>query len=104
MAIDYDHLRQYTGGDQALEAEVLGLFLETGRGALAEMRGSLDGPGWKPAAHRLKGAALAVGAWSLAELARRAEEAELTTAERADLLSDLETGLSAIQAAVQCSG
>jgi HPt (histidine-containing phosphotransfer) domain-containing protein len=73
-AIDLAHLSRQTGGDRALERELLTLF--SGQCSLhlrtihagADLRERMD------AAHTLKGAARAVGAWRVAEAAGRVEE------------------------------
>lgn len=71
--IDLVHLAGQTMGDKTLEIEVLQLFASQARRALQEMT---EG---KPAdviaaAHRLKGAASAVGAFIVADAAFRLEE------------------------------
>jgi HPt (histidine-containing phosphotransfer) domain-containing protein len=72
--LDAAHLARQTFGDRALEREVLSLFEEQcGRlfPILAEPGGA---PGRADAAHTLKGAARAVGAWRVAERAEALEE------------------------------
>jgi HPt (histidine-containing phosphotransfer) domain-containing protein len=70
---DRDHLRQYTGGDAALERELIGLFL----GHFAPVRSQLDAApsaqDWKFAAHTLKGSARSIGAPHVAALAEKLE-------------------------------
>jgi HPt (histidine-containing phosphotransfer) domain-containing protein len=71
--IDLAHLRRFTLGDEALEQEILGLFiaqLPVTIQALKEARTDRD---WLIAAHTLKGSARAVGAWRLARIAELAE-------------------------------
>ena len=71
--LDRDHLARYTLGDEALEQEVLGLFIGQMPETLARLRSS-DEPGlWLRAAHTIKGSARVVGAWHLAGVAARAE-------------------------------
>lgn len=71
--IDLAHLANQTMGDQSLEAEVLRLFARQARLAMAEMtNGDTDRRG--QAAHRLKGAALAVGATYVADAAAAVED------------------------------
>lgn len=88
--IDFDHLDQYTLGDRALQSELLHLFqaqLDTQSGELAQCS---DARRWKQAAHTLKGAARAVGAWQVAGVAEKLEELDFEQrAERLDLLEDL---------------
>ena len=94
--VDLDHLAQYTGGDAKLNAEVLGLFvrqcaeslaqLQTLRGVPAELRT------WHDTLHRLKGSAMGVGAFALAEEIASAEtiDPEAAPAEAAAALEHLE--------------
>ncbi|WP_342642336.1 Hpt domain-containing protein [Rhodoligotrophos ferricapiens] len=89
MTIDFNHLQQYTAGDRHLEAEVLGLFVETARSALSTLKSTCSGEEWRMVAHKLKGSALAVGAWDLAEISRRAEMAGPTAPGVQDLLREL---------------
>lgn len=71
--IDLVHLAAQTAGDKSLEAEVLQVFARQARGALHELAAA-DDAGIKATAHRLKGAASAVGAFNVAELAGALEE------------------------------
>ena len=74
MAIDFDHLRQYTGDDDALVAEVLGMFAEQTRMWMRALDPSAEDATWSAAAHALKGSAKTIGAAELGELCGRAEE------------------------------
>ncbi len=74
--VDLAHLGRYTMGDAALEMELLGMF----DGQLADIASALERAGedeeaWRLAAHTLKGAARAIGAFALAETAQALEEA-----------------------------
>ncbi|MCC6779341.1 MAG: Hpt domain-containing protein [Hyphomicrobiales bacterium] len=71
-AIDLPHLRRMTLGERSLEAEVLALFNRQAGMLLARMR---SGPPAAVAAcaHTLKGAALGVGAWCVADACRAVE-------------------------------
>jgi HPt (histidine-containing phosphotransfer) domain-containing protein len=102
--LDLVHLARQTFGDRDLEREVLALFEAQCRrllpilaGAVARERGD--------AAHTLKGAARAVGAWRLAaladefEMALAAENPETLGA----LLARLERAMRETQAAVALS-
>ena len=73
-AIDHEHLRRYTMGDQQLELEVLGLFAGELPKTLAALRASGTETEWKIAAHTLKGSSRAVGAWRVARAAVAAEQ------------------------------
>lgn len=74
--VDLVHLARQTGGDKALETEVLALFARQAREAVARI-GSLDAGERSELAHRLAGAAKAVGAF---EVARRAAALETAPA------------------------
>jgi len=75
-AVDLDHLSRYTGGDEALNAEVLRLF-DSQTGTLVERLHSIlearDAKSWKEVTHTLKGAARGIGAFALADAAAAAE-------------------------------
>ncbi|MFZ5616503.1 MAG: Hpt domain-containing protein [Pseudomonadota bacterium] len=71
--IDTSHLEKYVFGDAALRDEILSIFIEQAAAWIARMDPSLDDDGWRHAAHTLKGAARGVGAWSLGDIAERAE-------------------------------
>jgi HPt (histidine-containing phosphotransfer) domain-containing protein len=70
-AVDFAVLERYTAGDAAVSEEVLGLFRQQ-----AEMWSPLldaRGPGWRDAAHTVKGAAAGIGALDLAKACAAAE-------------------------------
>ncbi|MGC1301388.1 MAG: Hpt domain-containing protein [Caulobacteraceae bacterium] len=95
-AVDFAHLESYAAGDSALIDEVLGLFREQ----LALWLRLLDpnGPaqGWRDAAHTLKGSALGVGAFALAETCGAAEEAsDADLGQRIVLLERIRTAADA---------
>jgi HPt (histidine-containing phosphotransfer) domain-containing protein len=74
--IDFTHLARYTGGDRQLNCEVFRLFSGHCAQSLRSLQTSLktaDGKGWRDTAHALKGAALGVGAFGVAEQAGAAE-------------------------------
>lgn len=66
--IDFAHLSVQTMGDKALEIEVLQLFARQARQVMKDIMEG-DGTARAQAAHRLKGAALAVGAVDVAKTA-----------------------------------
>lgn len=70
--IDLVHLAKQTMGDKVLEIEVLQMFARQARTCLQEI-GSGNGDAAKAGAHRLKGAASAVGAFKVAEAAEAFE-------------------------------
>ncbi|WP_275782875.1 Hpt domain-containing protein [Pararhizobium gei] len=70
--IDLVHLAVQTMGDKLLEIEVLQLFGRQARQIMKELSSGETLP-MVAAAHRLKGAALAIGAFDVAEAARLVE-------------------------------
>lgn len=85
-AVDFAHLERYAGHDQALVDEVLSIFREQAAMWLRLLDPRAPGEAWRDAAHSLKGSALGVGAFALAdeceaaELASGANEVERTVA------------------------
>lgn len=71
--LDLDHLAHYTAGDPTLQAELLGLFVVQMKAQLELLEAGAEGQDWLTATHTLKGAARAVGAWSVAEAAETVE-------------------------------
>ncbi len=81
--VDLDQLNRYTGGDAALNDEILRLFDGQCREILEKfenLAGSPSEPGsaktWHDAAHSLKGAARGIGAFALADIAAEAEKTD----------------------------
>ena len=77
--VDLAHLDRYTGGDRALDEEILLLFANQCRESLARLdeiaAGVVDAKAWRQATHTLKGAARGVGAFALGDAAAAAEKA-----------------------------
>jgi HPt (histidine-containing phosphotransfer) domain-containing protein len=86
--IDFDHLRSITFGDRALESEVLGLFGERASASLIAIEQSPNADAREAAAHRLVGAARAIGANQLAAAAEEIERAGEVSPTAIDSLSD----------------
>lgn len=80
--IDLVHLATQTMGDKTLEVEVLQMFARQARRALQEMTGT-DAAATAAAAHRLKGAAGAVGAFTVSAAAEKLENNGADTALKA---------------------
>jgi HPt (histidine-containing phosphotransfer) domain-containing protein len=79
--VDLAHLARYTGGDTALNAEILRLFDMQTSEMVDQLRAILasgDAKSWKLVTHTLKGAARGVGAFSLADAAAHAEPIDLS--------------------------
>ena len=81
--IDMDHLSRQTLGDGAVAREVLGLFLMEIDSAREIMQVEMER---REVAHRMKGAARAVGAFALAETAEKIEDAPGDNGHVADFL------------------
>ena len=71
---DRAHLLRYTGEDQDLQVELIGLMREQARNCLRILRAPQDRVAWRTATHTLKGAARGVGAFALADVCETAEE------------------------------
>jgi HPt (histidine-containing phosphotransfer) domain-containing protein len=71
--IDLVHLATQTMGDKALEVEVLQMFARQARRALQDLAGA-DTVATVAIAHRLKGAASAVGAFKVSAAAEKLED------------------------------
>jgi len=100
--VDLAQLARYTGGDPALDSEILRLFLEQSASFMADLPGILaarDRKAWHHIAHSLKGAARGIGAFALADAAAEAEPLDpgLQTAEAAAALANLQTQSEAVQ-------
>lgn len=74
--VDMEHLARYTGGERALNTEILRLF-DT---QISEMIGKLnsilearDAKSWKTVNHTIKGAARGIGAFGMGDAAAAAE-------------------------------
>jgi HPt (histidine-containing phosphotransfer) domain-containing protein len=83
--VDLEHLARYTGGDRALNAEVLTLFIGQAEQLIARLRIHLDkadAKGWHEVNHALKGAARGIGAFELADAADTAEKLDLVVQNR----------------------
>ena len=74
--IDLSHLARYTGGERALNGEILRLFDNQLREMVAKLKTVLDARdtrGWREITHTIKGAARGVGAFPVGEAAAAAE-------------------------------
>ena len=71
--VDTAHLARYTMGDEGLERELLRMFAAQAGELLATLEKAEDREAWRLAAHTLKGAARAIGAFPIAEEAARLE-------------------------------
>ena len=74
--VDLEHLAKYTGGEKALNDEILRLFDNQITSMVAELNGLIAGENakrWREIAHTIKGAARGVGAFEMGEAAAKAE-------------------------------
>ena len=81
QAVDLVHLNRYTGGDRALNEEILSLFERQCHEMLERLDVFASDSGedkhWREITHTLKGAARGIGAFALAEAAADAEKTGL---------------------------
>jgi HPt (histidine-containing phosphotransfer) domain-containing protein len=93
--LDRAHFEHMTGGDRALQAEVIGLFRAQADGWRTRLNETAD---WRGAAHTLKGSARGIGLAPLAAACEAAEGASdvdaPATLER--VRAELERALSAL--------
>lgn len=82
--IDLVHLARQTMGDRAVELEVLKIFARQARQCLVEFAAA-DQDGKIATAHRLKGAAQAVGAFPLSKCAEEVEAGAVDAAHIAQM-------------------
>lgn len=78
-AVDFAVLEGFTGGDQAVIEEILGLFRQQAEIWTPMLDARSDG--WRDAAHTVKGAAAGIGALTLARVCGEAEVAADSMAE-----------------------
>lgn len=96
--IDIDHLMQYTLGDADLQNELLGLFKVQLEGQCLELDGCQTAQDWKRATHTLKGAARAIGAMRIGEIAERLEALSCNTDDARRELEQLARARAAFEA------
>lgn len=100
QTIDFEAFRANLGGDVAMEAVLLRLFVECGDGALAQLSHNPDD--WTQQMHLLKGAALNVCAPMLAAVAEEAESIPATDGvARERLLEQLQVQYADVRERIQ---
>jgi len=100
--VDLAHLACYTGGDLALNAEVLDLFQTQAKQLLQNLTVALeqgDAKQWRAIAHGLKGAARGIGAFAMADAAASVEQLDPQREQRgaANALSALASKARAVE-------
>lgn len=101
--VDLDHLARYTGGDAAINREILTLFVEQSSATVAQLPSVRDVKTWHHLVHSLKGAARGIGAFALADVAAEAEPLD-PAAQRTEadaILPRLKARTDAVQAFVE---
>ena len=103
VPVDLSHLARYTGGDKALNAEILKLFDDQVSQMVDQLLSVLeqrDGRKWREVTHTIKGAARGVGAFAMGEAAADAEPVDpATNPERAiEVIEALRIQGDAVQA------
>jgi len=73
-AVDFAVLENMTGGDDAINEEVLGLFVQQAAVWSALLDPKIDG--WRDGVHTIRGAAAGIGARTLAAICAEAEGAD----------------------------
>ena len=84
--VDLEHLARYTGGDRAINAEVMRLFDQQATelvGRLNSVLDARDAKSWKEITHTLKGAARGIGAFGMGDAAAYLEALDLSDQTRA---------------------
>jgi HPt (histidine-containing phosphotransfer) domain-containing protein len=101
VPIDEEHLGRMTLGDRSLEREVLEIFARQSALMLARIMGG-ERARTAAAAHTLTGSARGIGAWRVAQVAGRIEQAVAAGDEGAlgAAVAELEAACSAVQAAI----
>ncbi len=96
--VDLVHLAKYTMGDTRLESEILALFSKQARIYLGQIEKAETAGEWHNAAHTLKGSAKSIGAWSVADLAAKAEKIDGPGLpdERTEILAEIKAELGEV--------
>ena len=90
-AVDFRHLERFAAGDQVVVDEVLAIFREQAAMWIRLLDPASEG--WRDAAHTLKGSALGIGAFALADECEAAELAGDDIGKRTRLVETVRTEL-----------
>lgn len=103
--IDLEHLARYTGGDRAINAEVMRLFDMQATELVARLQSILDArdaKSWKEVTHTLKGAARGIGAFPMGDAAACCEPIDLAdNACASTAIAELKARSDAVQAFIR---
>jgi HPt (histidine-containing phosphotransfer) domain-containing protein len=105
LVVDLEHLARYTGGDRAINAEVMRLFDQQASELVARLQVILDArdaKSWKEVTHTLKGAARGIGAFAMGDAAARCEPLNLDDRAGASAaIATLQARAEAVQAFIR---
>lgn len=100
-AIDLKNIREISGGDVALEAQLFKSFLSSSDECLAGLQAAMDKADealWRRHAHAMKGISLNLGAFPLGELCRKAQENHMADMdEKRTMLTNIEAALADVR-------
>ena len=101
--LDLRHLNHQTLGDAELRRVVLQLFLSEISKYVSDVANARDRAAWRMAVHTLKGVALNLGAFQLAQICRQHENAEpaVTQLRKQEALTALAQSVAATRSAIQ---
>lgn len=96
--IDREFLAGFTGGDDELEAELIGFFVENATLYMTELENAEPGEPWRMVSHKLKGAARSVGAVVVSDLALVSETLNSAdTTLRSEMISELYEAIDCVR-------
>ena len=99
--VDFGHLERYALADQSLVDEVLAIFRQQAEVWMPQFDPAAPDKAWRDLAHSLKGSALGIGAFALADECEAAERSTRTDLEeRKRLLAYIRAALDATLAEI----
>ncbi|HVY84773.1 MAG TPA: Hpt domain-containing protein [Caulobacterales bacterium] len=94
IVFDREHFSHMTGGDRALQIEVLGMFRAQVASWASVLAPETERGACRAALHTLKGSARGIGLWVLADACETAEGAFVPEGDVAAALGDVHTALT----------